>query len=174
MHSAVRELGSSVTFDADADAEADADADADADPRLVSLRSGGAARAALCARLRCRTLVGIKVKGQVAPPIMLRKADDAEGSKRPGARSRPPSVRRAPACCYTRRTTTRSSSRCESGPSRRPRTPPPTPPTTTAWPRRPKGGACASCSPAARGSALPCGSTGPRSTATCAAGRATQ
>ena len=73
MHSAVRELGSSVTFEADADA----DADVDADPRLISLRSGGAARAALCARLRCRTLVGIKVKGQVAPPIQLRKADDA-------------------------------------------------------------------------------------------------
>ena len=75
MHSAVRELGSSVTFDGTADA--DADADADEDPRLVSLRSGGAARAALCARLRCRTLVGIKVKGQVAPPVQLRKADDA-------------------------------------------------------------------------------------------------
>ena len=74
MHLAVRELASSVTFDADADA----DADADDDPRLVSLRSGGAARAALCARLRCRTLVGIKVKGQVAPPILLRKADSAE------------------------------------------------------------------------------------------------
>ena len=72
MHLAVRELASSVTFDADADA------DADADPRLVSLRGGGAARAALCARLRCRTLVGIKVKGQVAPPILLRKADSAE------------------------------------------------------------------------------------------------
>ena len=75
MHSAVRELGSSVTFDGTADA--DADADADEDPRLVSLRSGGAARAALCARLRCRTLVGLKVKGQAAPPILLRKADDA-------------------------------------------------------------------------------------------------
>ena len=72
MHAAVRSL-QGAAFDA-----ADADADAAVDPRLVSLRSGavGVERAALCARLRCRTLVGLRIKGSAVPPILLRKADD--------------------------------------------------------------------------------------------------
>lgn len=48
------------------------------DPRLESLRGGDARRPALCSRLRSRTLVGQRVKGQAPPPILLRKADDDE------------------------------------------------------------------------------------------------
>lgn len=75
MHSAVRALRGPA-FDGENDVYSDAD-----DPRLASLRAeeGARGRAELCSRLRCRTLVQQKCKGQAAPPpIQLRKADDDE------------------------------------------------------------------------------------------------
>ena len=78
MHAAVRELqgpafdGLEDAAPVEAEEEAEAEVDPAADPRLLALRGGGAARAALCARLRCRTLVGLKVRGRVPRPPSLR------------------------------------------------------------------------------------------------------
>ena len=75
MHAAVRALRGPA-FDGDNDIYS-----SEHDERLSSLRGEEegvrSERAELCSRLRCRTLVGQRCKGQTSPPpIQLRKADD--------------------------------------------------------------------------------------------------
>ena len=74
IHAAVRAL-KGPAFDGDNDIYSD-----EHDERLAELRHDAhqSGRAALCSRLRSRTLVGQRCKGQTPPPIQLRKSDDEE------------------------------------------------------------------------------------------------
>ena len=74
IHAAVRALRGPA-FDGDNDFYSD-----EKDERLADLREGSleSGRAALCSRLRSRTLVGQRCKGQAPPPIQLRRSDDDE------------------------------------------------------------------------------------------------